>query len=216
MRCSARKYGFEGRARGKIAKPFTSRIAARGKTMRLRMQRWTSLTAVLLTLSSVTLAQGAGHPDKGPNPDEPAIHDYVLTMDKIKKYADVARRLEAAAKSDPALAAEMKKIEEADVYNVDKAAMIEKSPRGAAALTRNGISPRDFVLTPMTAFTAAIGIAAEDAKKQPPAYINPTNIKFVRDHKDQLEKLNLFEPALDKSSPDKGKEEKEEDKPDDQ
>jgi len=184
--------------------------------MGLGMQWWICLTAVLLTPSSWALAQGAGHPDKGPNPDEPAIHDYVLTMDKIKKYAEVAKRLEAAAKSDPAMDAEMKKIEEADVYNVDKAAMMEKSPRLAAALNRSDITAREFVLTPLTAFTAAIGIAAEDAKKQPPAYINPSNIKFVRDHKEALEKLNLFEPAWDKSSPGKRKEEKEDDKPDDQ
>ena len=184
--------------------------------MRLRIQRWTGWTclAAVVAMPSLALAQGAGHPDKGPNPDEPAIHDYVLTMDKIKKYAEVSKKLEAASKSDPALAAEMKKIEDADVYNVDKAAMIEKSPRVATALTSNGITARDFVLTPMTAFTAAIGIAAEDAKKQPPAYINPVNIKFVRAHKDELEKLNLFEPALDKSSPDKAKDDKEE-KPDD-
>src|SRR6202165_3453949 len=128
--------------------------------MRLPMQRWSCPTAVLLTLSSLTLAQGAGHPDKGPNPDEPAIHDYVLTLDKIKKYADVAKRLEAAAKSDTAIAAEMKKIEDADVYNVDKVAMMEKSPRVAAALKSNDIAARDFVLTPMTAFTGAIGTAA--------------------------------------------------------
>jgi hypothetical protein len=184
--------------------------------MGLRIERWMCLTAVVVTLSSWVLAQGAGHPDKGPNPDQPAIHDYLLTMDKIKKYADVAKRLEAAAESDPAMAADMKKIEDADVYNVDKAAMMEKSPHLAAALKSNDIAARDFVLTPMTAFTAAIGIAAEDAKKQPPAYVNPSNIKFVRDHKEELEKLNLFEPALDKSSPDKRKEEKEEDKPDDQ
>ena len=184
--------------------------------MRLRIQRWTGWTylAAVVAMPSLALAQGAGHPDKGPNPDEPAIHDYVLTMDKIKKYSEVSKKLEAAAKSDPAMAAEMKKIEDADVYNVDKAAMMEKSPRIAAALMSNGITARDFVLTPMTAFTAAIGIAAEDAKKQPPAYINPVNIKFVREHKDELEKLNLFEPALDKSSPDKAKEDKEE-KPDD-
>jgi hypothetical protein len=183
--------------------------------MRLRIQLWNGPTAVLLTLSSLALAQGAGHPDKGPNPDEPAIHDYVLSMDKIKKYAEVSKKLEAAAKSDPAMAAEMKKIEDADLYNVDKAAMMEKSPRLAAALMSNGITARDFVFTPLTTFTATIGIAAEDAKKQPPAYINPVNIKFVRAHKDELEKLNLFEPALDKSTPNKAKEDKE-DKPDDQ
>jgi len=138
-------------------------------------------------------------------------------MDEIKKYAEVSKKLEAAAKSDPVMAAEMKKIEDADVYNVDKAAMMEKSPHVAAALKSNNITARDFVLTPMTAFTAAIGIAAEDAKKEPPAFINPENIKFVREHKAELEKLDLFEPPLDKSSPDKSKETKEdtEDKPDD-
>ena len=187
--------------------------------MRLRILRscgWTFLAAALAIMPSLALAQGAGHPDNGPNPDEPAVHDYVLSMDKIRKYAEFSKKIEAAAKSDPALAAEMKKIEDADVYNVDKAAMLEKSPRLAAALRSNDFAARDFVFTPLTAFTAAIGIAAEDAKKQPPAYVNPTNIKFVRDHKQELEKLNLFEPALDKSAPDKRKEEKEEDKPDDQ
>jgi hypothetical protein len=185
--------------------------------MRLRIQRscgWTFLAAALARMPSLALAQGAGHPDNGPNPDEPAIRDYVLSMDKIRKYAEFSKKIEAAAKSDPALAAEMKKIEDAEVYNVDKAAMMEKSPKVAAALKSNDIAARDFVLTALTAFTAAIGIAAEDAKKQPPAYINPVNIKFVRAHKDELEKLNLFEPALDKSSPDKAKDDKEEN-PDD-
>src|SRR5260370_27517178 len=159
MRSIARKYGFAWRARVNIADAFDPEFR-KGKTMGLRIERWICLTAVLVTLSSLALAQGAGHPDKGPNPDEPAIHDYVLTMDKIKKYADVTKRLEAAAKSDPALAAAMKKIEEADDYNLYKAAMLEKSPRLAAALNSSDITARDFVLTPLTAFTAAIGIAA--------------------------------------------------------
>jgi hypothetical protein len=69
---------------------------------------------------------------------------------------------------------------------------MEKSAKIAAFLKSNGMTARDFVFIPMTAFTAAMAIAAEDAKKQPPAFINPANIKFVRDHKDELEKLNLF------------------------
>lgn len=174
------------------------------------------LAAVLLTTPLSAVAQGGGHPDKGPNPDEPAIHDYVLTMDKIKKYAEASKKLDAAAKSDSATASEMKKIEDADVYTVDKAALMEKSPSLSAILKKYDLTARDFVLTPLTAFTAAIGIAAEDAKKEPPHYINPVNIKFVRDHKDELEKLNLFEPALDKNSPKKDKEKDDnEDKPDD-
>jgi hypothetical protein len=148
--------------------------------------------ATAVTILSCLAAAQASHSRGGPNPDEPIIRQYILTMENIHKYSEVAKKCEAAAKSDPALAAEMKKIEDADVYNVQKAEMMEKSPRIAALLKTNGISARDFVFVPMTAFTAALAIAAEDAKKQPPAFINPDNIKFVRDHKDELEKLNLF------------------------
>lgn len=145
----------------------------------------------MIVLLSLGLAQ-AKHAKDAPNPDEPIIHDYVLTMDKVYKYADVSKKGEAAAKSDPALAAEMKRIGDMNGYNVEKADMMEKSPHIAAFLKSNGMTARDFVFIPMTAFTAALGIAAEDAKKQPPAFINAANINFVRDHKDELEKLSLF------------------------
>ncbi len=143
-----------------------------------------------MALSCLAMAQ-ATPSKKGPNPDEPIIRQYVLTMENVRKYAEVAKKGEAAAKSDPAMAAEMKKVEDADVYNVQKAEMMEKSPHVAAFLKSNGMTARDFVFVPMTAFTAALAIAAEDAKKQPPAFVNPANIKFVRDHKGELEKLNL-------------------------
>ena len=145
----------------------------------------------MVVLSSLALAQ-AKHAKDAPNPDDPIIHDYILTMDLVHQYADVSKKIEVAAKSDPALAAEMKKVEDMNGYNVQKAEAIEKSPKIAAFLKSNGITAHDFVFTPITAFTAAMAIAAEDAKKQPPAFINPANIKFVRDHKDELEKLNLF------------------------
>ena len=145
----------------------------------------------MIGLSAVALAQ-AKHAKDEPNPDEPIIHSYILTMEKAHKYADVSKKGEAAAKSDPALAAEMKKVEDLDAYNVQKADMMEKSPHIAAFLKSNGITARDFVFIPMTAFTAALAIAVEDARKQPPSFVNPANIKFVRDHQDELDKLNLF------------------------
>ncbi len=146
---------------------------------------------VLLLLSSVSLSigQGANHPSGGFNPDELAIHDYVLTMDKVNQYADVSRKLEAAAAKDPAMAAEMKKVENTNLYNVEKADLIEKSPRTAAFLKANGMTARDFVLIPMTGVTAGIASAAQDAKRKPPAFVNPVNIQFVRDHREELKKL---------------------------
>jgi hypothetical protein len=69
--------------------------------------------------------------------------------------------------------------------------MMEKSPHVAAFFKSSGMTPHDFVFTPMTILTAGLGIAAQDAKRQPPNYITPANMKFVRDHKAELEKLNL-------------------------
>ncbi len=158
-------------------------------TMNWRMKIATVVMA-LVFLASAAFAQ-AKHAAKEADPDEPVIHDYILTMDKVRKYAEVARKIEAASKADPALAAEMQKVTDTDVYNVQKAALAEKSPHLAAFFKSNGITARDFVFTPMTAFTAALAIVAEDAKGKPPAFVNPVNIKFVREHKGELEKLNL-------------------------
>ena len=43
----------------------------------------------------------------------------------------------------------------------------------------------------MTVVTAGIATAAQDAKGKPPAFVNPANIQFVRDHRAELEKLEL-------------------------
>ena len=153
--------------------------------------KMTSLIAVCLACLFV-FASANGQDSKGSNADEPAIHDYILTMEKVQKYADVAQKGEAAAQSDSGLAAEMKKVQDADVANLEKAAMMEKSPKIAAFLKSNNYAARDFVLTPMTVMTAAMAVAAEDQKGKAPAFVNPANIKFVRDHKAELEKMNLM------------------------
>ncbi len=154
-----------------------------------RRMQVSSLTMLVVFLVSAGLAQTT---KPGTNPDEAVIHDYILTMAKVNAYATFAQSAAAAAQADPAMAAEMSKVSAADVSNVQKVAMMEKSPHVAAYFKSKGMTPRDFVFTPMTALTAALGVAAEDAKKQPPSYINPANIKFVREHRAELEKMNLF------------------------
>jgi len=129
----------------------------------------------LIVLSCLAVAQ-ARHAKDEPSPDEPIIHDYILTMDKVHRYAEVSRKGAEAAKSDPALAAEMKKVGDMDGYNVQKADMMEKSPHIAAFLKSNGMTARDFVFIPMTAFTAVMAIAVEDAKSsRRPSSTRPTS-----------------------------------------
>ena len=76
-----------------------------------RMVRLSSLLAVVLS-AVFTPAQTVKHAAKGPDPDESAIHDFILNMDMVNKYAAVSKKLQAAAGSDPVMTAEMKKIED--------------------------------------------------------------------------------------------------------
>ena len=171
--------------------------------MRHAVVRWPGFALVLVVLTaSISRAQAAKHAAQGPNPDEAAIHDYILTIDKVNSYAALSKKLQAAAGNDPVMAAEMKKVEETDVYMVERAALIEKSPRTAAFLKANGMSAREFVLIPMTAVTAAIAASAQDANGKPPAFVNPANIQFVRDHRAELKKLENDKHSNDKDSDD--------------
>lgn len=153
--------------------------------------RFAAIIALIMSaLSTQLLAQTKK--DDGANPDEPAIHDYILTMPKIQKYSEVVKKLNDTGKSDPVMVAEMKKISDFDGYNMKKAEMIDKSPHLSAFLKANGLTGRDFVLTPMVALTAALATAAQDLKADPPDFVNPVNIQFVREHKAELEKYNLM------------------------
>ena len=145
----------------------------------------------IFAFASLSFAQ-AKRPANAATPDEAAVHDYTLSMEKVNSYAAVGKKLQEAAGGDPVMAAEMKKVEDTDVSNIEKAALIEKSPHTAAFLKANGMTARDFVLIPMTVLTAGIAVSAQDAKGKPPAFVNPANIQFVRDHRSELEKLQLF------------------------
>jgi hypothetical protein len=143
----------------------------------------------------------------GPDPDEPVIHDFILTMPKVQKFSEVAKKMNESGNSDPVMVAEMKKISDTDTSNVSQAAMIDKSPHLSAFLKANGMTAKEFIFTPMTVLTAALATAAQDMKAQAPDFVNPANIQFVRDHRAELEKYNLMggekEPAPEQGQNDK-------------
>jgi hypothetical protein len=152
--------------------------------------RFCSLTLIIAALSIQLLAQAAK--STTPDPDELVIHEFILTMAKVQKFSDVAKKMNEIGNSDPVMVAEMKKISDSDTSNVNKAALLEKSPHLSAFLKTNGITAKEFIFTPMTVLTAALATAAQDLKAQPPDFVNPANIQFVRDHKVELEKYNLL------------------------
>lgn len=74
----------------------------------------------------------------------------------------------------------------------DMEASIRKEPRAMAILSREGLSPREFTLCTMALLQAAMiegfSQGKADLKNLPPG-VNPENVRFVREHKAELEAL---------------------------
>lgn len=146
------------------------------------------IASVALTLA----ASGPVQPPKsgGPTPDEQAIHQYVLTVDKAEKYAAFMKKIQTAS-ADPGVAAEMQKIRDVNAYNVEKADMMAKSPKLSALFSGSGITPRDFVLLPLTIMSAAVVAQYPQQGSTKMSYVTPQQVQFYKDHKADLEKWGL-------------------------
>lgn len=146
---------------------------------------------LLLSGSALFAQKGSGDP--APE-DTAAIHDYVLSMARVKAfaaaYADYDKNKDS---KDPALAAESKKLEAADVSMIKKAQMIETScPLMNAWIKSHGMTAREFMVLPMTLITAGIAQVAIDQGGKPPAWVNPANIQFLKEHKAELDQLGVL------------------------
>jgi len=144
----------------------------------------------------VTLSAIAGAQKKAESPaelaDEAAIRDYVLTMPKIEAYAAAQKEYEAGAK-DPALAAEGKRLEADEKASMlEKVKMIETScPHMNAWILQHGMTPREFLLTPMTLMTVGIADYAKQKGGKVPDFISAANLQFYEQHKADIQKLGL-------------------------
>jgi hypothetical protein len=128
-----------------------------------------------------------------PDPDEQAIHNYLLTLDKVQKYAETSKKLRDATTKDAALSAEVKKITDADVSDRQRIGMVASSPKLYAFLKGSGINARDFVLLPMTVMTAGFALSMQEQGGQVAPFVNLANIIFVKDHKKDLEDAGFMQ-----------------------
>jgi hypothetical protein len=151
------------------------------------------------TLSNVAIAQ------KDSSQDEAAIHDYVLTMAKVQTYAAALRDYEAGGQKNEAIANECKgKIDDDKLSLIAKEKIIESScPQMNAWIKQHGMATHDFLFIPMGLITAGFAQAAVEQGGKPPAFVNPVNLQFVKEHKAELEKMNLGADHDKESSSDK-------------
>ncbi|WP_041855884.1 hypothetical protein [Candidatus Korobacter versatilis] len=144
----------------------------------------------------VALAGVAGAQKKAESPaelaDEAAIRDYVLTMPKIEAFA-AAQKEYSGGKADAAVAAEGKRLEADEKSSMlEKVKMIETTcPHLNAWIRQHGMTPREFMLTPMTLMTVGIAEYAKQKGGKLPDFISEANLQFYEQHKADLEKLGL-------------------------
>ena len=138
-------------------------------------------------LPNVAIAQ------KDSSQDEAAIHDYVLSMAKVQIYAAALKDYEAGGQKNEAIANECKgKIDDDKLSLLAKEKIIETScPQMNAWIKQHGMATHDFLFIPMGLVTAGFAQAAVEQGGKPPAFVNPVNLQFVKEHKAELEKMNL-------------------------
>jgi len=146
---------------------------------------WGGLLLALL-LAVAPLAVQAQDGPSLPAADQQAIQQYTLTE-------DVFNRLIAATKE--ARAAGIKPAQPGDpskIHNLDDLAnqAVGTDPRIAPIITKNGFTPREFMLANIALMNAAIAVQAQSnpevAAQIDKSKINQANVTFFQAHQDKI------------------------------
>jgi hypothetical protein len=129
------------------------------------------------------------------------VKNFVLTADKLDKYADAVKAIRKVQKDDPALKKQMDDDNSKNPSNTiaGSVATIEKYPPVVNALKSAGLAPRDFVVMTYTLINsaAAVHMKRAGAIKEYPDSVLPDNAAFVEKNYDRISKI--FNSASDSS-----------------
>ena len=143
-------------------------------------------TGLLLISSAAAQSKKSADNDA----DQKAVHDYVLSMDKIQKLANATRQLQDLAKQHP----EIK--DESNANTLDETVRkFQKYPDAVAVLSKNGLSPREYAVGMMATMQAAMAVGFKKNgtyKEYPPkmlALVSKANLDFTEQHWDEIQKM---------------------------
>jgi hypothetical protein len=123
------------------------------------------------------------------------MHDYVLTMPKVKAYDAAVVALYAAQKQDPAFKAESDAMTKEPSDTVaqlrDK---MDRHPRVLGYFQKQGLTRDDAALLPFVLLDACS--AAQDPQPTEDPSISPQQIAFCKTNQAELQSLRMFSPNL--------------------
>ena len=154
-----------------------------------RFPRTAVLVLVFALLAAVCGEQA--HSANGGDADLRELSSYQLTMADIRKFAAANANLA----KHPKVEQDDDDAEDADNASLDEmAARIESIPVARKAVEAAGLSARQYAVITMALFQAsfaqyAVEQGADAGKVAREAGVNPANIRFVKEHKAELEQM---------------------------
>jgi hypothetical protein len=144
-----------------------------------------------------TLRLAAAPSSTKADPDMKEIANYKLTMDGVRKFAQANHTMEQLKKDHPELDKEDDDSDDKDSQSLDAMeAKLNSVAPARNAIEKAGLSVREYVV--MTFALLQSGIAqyaidqgADPAKVARDAGINPSNVTFYKEHKAEIEALNM-------------------------
>jgi len=124
---------------------------------------------------------------------EKAMHDYVLTMSKVKAYDLASNAATAAMKADPSLKVEAdKSSNEPDKTFADIKAKFMHHPRLMAFYAKQGLTADDAVLVPLTLMGACTVAQYPQIAAKMAGTVSPGQIAFCKQNMGTLKTMKFF------------------------
>ncbi|NUO64033.1 MAG: hypothetical protein HOQ12_03150 [Gemmatimonadaceae bacterium] len=162
----------------------------------------TALTAAAAALSTPALAQkktASKRTDATAQADARAMERYRLTPAVLAKLARVQDNMYAMLKADPSLVKKYAKQkdesnEEDEPQTIDAMAKkLDEVPELKRAITRSGITTREYMLASLAMFQAMMASAVMEMpgadKSKIPATVS-ANVAFLKAHKAEMDRMN--------------------------
>jgi hypothetical protein len=146
---------------------------------------------------SAVAAQAAQAQD-APTRDDKEIYNYRLTVDKARAVAKANDEMLALLKADPAFAASVKKLTDAQEQAQEEGksdslsdieAVIAQEPKLTKAIQNAGLSPREYVRAELALIAGTMGAAIKKAGAEVPKEFNPEHIAFAEKNSAELTQI---------------------------
>ena len=146
-----------------------------------------ALAAMLAALLSLVVAPSLAEAN-----DDQALRSYVLTADKLQRFAELAATVKREKMHDPALRAEIAADRDSDSGGdtlAEGVAALRKHPVLLGYVHRAGLTDQDMILIPLVIMGAKLAerLTPEQRKTYP---LSPASFDFVEHHQSEIAALS--------------------------